>query len=82
MKSHVWNQLKNLTADELCAALEKDGWAWETTRGASRTYRHYDGTRVTIHYHPTKTYGPNLLKSLLADIGWTEEEMRRLRLIK
>jgi predicted RNase H-like HicB family nuclease len=39
-------------------------------------------SRVTIHYHPKKTYGAKLLKGLLEDIGWSEEDMERLQLIK
>lgn len=38
-------------------------------------------TRVIIHYHPRKTYGPNLLKSLLDDIGWNERDLLRIGLI-
>lgn len=45
-------------------------------------FRHPDGRRVTIHYHTNKDYGPNLLKALLKAIGWTEHDMRRLKLIK
>jgi hypothetical protein len=41
-----------------------------------------DPKRIVIHYHPRKTYGPKLLKSLLADIGWSEADMKRLKLIK
>ncbi|OGF53805.1 MAG: hypothetical protein A2Z21_01010 [Candidatus Fraserbacteria bacterium RBG_16_55_9] len=29
-----------------------------------------------------ETFGPSLLKALLTDIGWTEDDLRRLRLIK
>jgi hypothetical protein len=35
-----------------------------------------------IHYHPRKTYGPKLLTALLNEIGWTEADMRRVKLIK
>lgn len=45
-------------------------------------YRHPDGRRVGIHYHPQKTYGANMLRALLNDIGWTPADMRRLKLIK
>ncbi|HEY3118719.1 MAG TPA: type II toxin-antitoxin system HicA family toxin [Chloroflexota bacterium] len=62
-------------------ALERDGWAQDVTRGAVRVYRHSDGERVTIHYHPGKTYGRKLLEGLLEDIGWSEADLRRLRLI-
>lgn len=80
--SHIWKQLKNLTADDLIRALEKDGWVRDERKGAEQVYKHPDGRRVSIHYHPRKTYGPGLLKALLADIGWTEADLRRLRLIK
>ena len=78
----VWAQLKNKSADDLISALIKDGWVLDETGGAERLYRHPDGRRVSIHYHPKKTYGPHLLKALLEDIGWTEDDMRRLKLIK
>lgn len=79
---HVWKQIKNLTADDLVKALEKDDWLLDEGRGAQRVYRHHDGRRASIHYHPGKTYGPKLLKHLLKDIGWNEGDTRRLKLIK
>lgn len=80
---HVWNQLKNLTADDLIAALKKDDWTEDEGVGAVRPFRSADGSkRVTIHYHPQKTYGPGLLKALLDEIGWSEKQMRKLKLIK
>ncbi len=79
---NVWNQLKNTTADELIKALKKDGFEYDETSGAVQVYRHPDGRRVTIHYHPKKTYGAGLLKQLISDIGWSEADMKRLKLIK
>ena len=79
---HVWNQLKNKTADDLISALKKDGWDPDEKIGAQQVWRHLDGRRVSIHYHPKETYGPNLLKALFKDTGWTESDMRRLKLIK
>lgn len=78
---HVWARLKNITADELISALKKDGWERDTKRGAQQIWKHPDGRRVSIHYHPKKTYQPKLLKSLLRDIGWTVDDMQRLKLI-
>jgi predicted RNA binding protein YcfA (HicA-like mRNA interferase family) len=80
--AHIWNQLKNLTADEIIHALEKDEWIRDRKRGAEIVYRHPDGRRVVIHYHPGKTYGPKLLKNLIKDIGWSEKDFKRLKLIK
>lgn len=78
----TWNQLKNLTADDLIRALEKDRWKPINKKSAIRVFRHPDGRRVSIHYHPSKTFGPNLLKALLEDIGWTEQDMKWLKLIR
>jgi predicted RNA binding protein YcfA (HicA-like mRNA interferase family) len=79
---NVWQQLKSITADELIRVLEKDGWVRDVGVGAELVYRDEDGRIVSIHYHPRKTYRPGLLKALLEDIGWTEVDMRRLKLIK
>lgn len=79
---HIWNQIKNITADELIKALLRDGWIRDEGRGAILVYRHFDGRRITVHYHPQKTYGPKLLKGLLDDIGWNEDDLRRLKLVR
>lgn len=79
---HIWNQLKNKSADDLISALKRDKWLLDETRGAQQIYRQSDGRRVSIHYHPNKNYGPKLLKSLLNDINWTENDLRQLKLIK
>lgn len=78
----TWDQLRAKTSDDLVAALLRDGFEHEQTRGAIQGYRHEDGRRVTIHYHPNKSYGPKYLKGLIEDIGWSEADMRRLKLIK
>ena len=79
----IWNQLKNLTVDEIKNALEKSDWVPDGSSGAILVYLHRTKRlRITIHYHPRKTYQPKLLKGLLEDIGWSEEEMRKLKLIK
>jgi len=82
---NVWNQLKGLTASEIISALERDGWEPDpSSKGAILAYikKGPPNSRITIHYHPKKTYGAKLLTGLLEDIGWTEEDMRRLKLIK
>lgn len=78
----IWSQLKGKSADELVKALVRDGWILDKRRGSIRVYRHSDGRHVAIHYHPNKTHGPALLKALLKDIGWSVDDMRRLKLIK
>jgi len=81
--ANAWNQLKNKTCDDIISALLKDGFQLDEEVRTERIYRHPDGRKISIHYHKSsKTYGPGLLKALLEDIGWTEEDMRRLKLIK
>lgn len=78
----IWRRLKNLTADDLIAALERDGWVRDECSGAFIPYINPAiSNRVIIHYHPQKTYGPKLLKGLLKDIGWAEEDLARIGLI-
>ncbi len=81
----VWDQLKNLTAEELTRALKKDGWTADVKGGSIAVYLKQAGDtrhRVSIHYHAHKTYGRKMLQALLKDIGWSEADLRRLKLIK
>lgn len=80
---NIWEQLKSIPTRKLIAALEKDGFVPDEQLRAERVYRHPDGRHVSIHYHTgSKCYRPSLLKSLFKDIGWSEDDMRRLKLIK
>ena len=60
---NVWNQLKNVSADSLIKALEKDRWERDpNSRGATIGFvkkGNPSNERVVIHYHPGKTYGPD-----------------------
>ena len=44
--------------------------------------RPLDKQDVSIHFHPRKTYGPKQLRDSLDTLGWTEDDLRRLKLIK
>ncbi len=78
----IWDQLKNKTSDEIISALKRDGAVPDTSRGSARVFRYPDGRMVAIHYHPHKTYGPDMLRDLIEDIGWVEDDLRRLKLVK
>jgi hypothetical protein len=41
-----------------------------------------DRRLVSIHYHTGKTFGPQLLQDLIRSTGWTEKDLKRLKLIK
>ncbi len=65
----------------------RDGWREDgggKTSGTRPFIKQAEGgnRRVVIHYHPGKTYGPKFLKGLLDSIGGSEDDLRRLRLIK
>ena len=79
---NTWDQLKGLSLDRLKRALRQDKWRCVRTSGARETWQSEDGRQVTLHYHPGKTYGPGLLKFLLASINWSEADLVRLKLIK
>lgn len=77
----VWTQIKSITASELMNALVKDGWSLDSTCGAIHVYLK-SGRRVSVHFHPKKTFGEKLLRGLLADTGWDDSDARRLKLAK
>ena len=84
----VWNQLKGLTLKELAKALKRDGWTEESRAGATIGFIKTTGNgdaarrRVVLHVHPGKSFGPRLLTALLDDIGWSEDDLVRLKLIR
>jgi predicted RNA binding protein YcfA (HicA-like mRNA interferase family) len=82
MKPEIWDQLKNITADKIINALEKDGWILRNGKGSSRRIYTWETKIVSTHYHPHKEYGPSQLKQLLKDIDWTEQDLKRLKLIR
>lgn len=79
-------QLKSLTPIKLIKAIEKDGWTEESGRGAIRSYYKDHGNggrkRIQVHYHPGRTYGRRLLKGLMEDTEWDDDDLVRLKLIK
>jgi len=81
---HVWAQLRNLTARDLSGALHRDGWVRDTKGGSQYVYRKAGDPprRVSIHMHPGKTYGAKMLQAVLEDIGWSIEDLRRVKLIR
>ena len=83
---NVWSQLKNLSKDDIIKALLKDGWHRDpSSKDATITFikpANPCNKRVVIHYHRGEICGPKLLKSLFDDIGWNEDGLRRLKLIK
>ncbi|MCS7274216.1 MAG: type II toxin-antitoxin system HicA family toxin [Candidatus Bipolaricaulota bacterium] len=52
-------------------------------KGSHQTYRHPDGRTVTVLFHRSgETFRPGTLRAMIKDVGWTEADLRRLKLLK
>jgi predicted RNA binding protein YcfA (HicA-like mRNA interferase family) len=76
--------LRSLTARELIAALNRDGFYFVRQVGSHQRYAHPDGRRVTVAPHGSgDTFTIKTLKSMLeAQAKWTTEDLVRLRLLR
>ncbi len=79
-----YERLRSLTARELIAALNRDGFYFVRQTGSHRRYRHPDGRRVTVAPHGSgDTFTLKTLKSMIErQARWNENDLVRLGLIK
>lgn len=76
-------ELRNTPVRKLIRALEQDGFMYRRAKGSQRVYRHQDGRRVVIHYHHGgDTLPMGTVRQIIEAAGWTEEDFRRLGLLK
>jgi predicted RNA binding protein YcfA (HicA-like mRNA interferase family) len=75
--------LRSLTARELVSALKRDGFYFVRQTGSHQRYRHPDGRRVTVAPHGAgDTFTIKTLKSMIeSQAGWTEADLKRVRLL-
>lgn len=64
-----------LTAKEIIAVLERNGFILSRQSGSHRIYKNKEGKRVTVPFHGSKTLHPKVLKSILRDAGIGAEEL-------
>jgi predicted RNA binding protein YcfA (HicA-like mRNA interferase family) len=77
-----YGQLRNLTARELISALIRDGFSYDRGDGSHQIYYHPDHRRVTVTFHGgNSTFKRKTLKSMIEETCWTEEDLKRLKLI-
>lgn len=78
-----YRRLRNLSARELIQALMRDGFTLDRQSGSHQHYLHPDRRRVTVTFHhPSDTFVRKTLRSMLGDQArWTEEDLKRLKLI-
>jgi predicted RNA binding protein YcfA (HicA-like mRNA interferase family) len=76
--------LRSLTARELIAALNRDGFCFVRQIGSHQRYAHADGRRVTVAPHGSgDTFTIKTLKSMIErQANWTADDLVRLGLIK
>ena len=75
-------QLRNLTARELIFALIRDGFYFDRGDGSHQIFYHPDRRRVPVVFHGGgSTFRRKTLKSMIGQARWTEEDLKRLKLI-
>jgi predicted RNA binding protein YcfA (HicA-like mRNA interferase family) len=75
-------QLRNLTARELISALVRDGFSYDRGDGSHQIFYHPDRRRFTVMFHGgNSTFKRKTLKSMIEQTCWTEEDLKRLKLI-
>jgi predicted RNA binding protein YcfA (HicA-like mRNA interferase family) len=73
---------RGITARLLIRALNNDGFELSRTRGSHRIYRHPDGRRAVVAYHLlSDTFPRGTLGGMIGDIGWSDDDLRRLGLL-
>ena len=77
-------QLRNLTARDVISALIRDGFSYDRGDGSHQIFCHPDRRRVTVIFHGgSSTFRRKTLKSMSEkEARWTEEDLKRLKLIR
>lgn len=78
-----YRRLRSLTARELIAALQRDDFYFVRQTGSHQRYRHADGRRVTVAPHGGgDTFSVKTLHKIIeSQACWSEEDLRRLKLL-
>jgi predicted RNA binding protein YcfA (HicA-like mRNA interferase family) len=78
-----YRRLRSLTAREVITALTRDGFYFIRQKGSHQRYGHADGRRVTVAPHGGgDTFTIKTLKSIIeTQARWTEDDLRRLKLL-
>ena len=79
-----YGKLRNLDARKITSALTRDGFWLDSQSGSHKHYVHHDGRRVTVTFHARgAVFKMKTLKSMLeTQAGWTDEDLKRLKLLK
>jgi len=79
-----YSKLRSLAARDIVRALLADGFVLSAGATSHRRYKHGDGRRVTVAYHGAGgTFVPKTLRSMIEEQAcWTEDDLKRLKLLK
>ena len=79
-----WTELHSVTARKLSTALLRDGFELRSRRGSLQRYQHADGRRVTVAFHHlSDTFRRKTLRAMIHEQAqWTEDDLKRLGLVK
>ena len=80
-----YSNLRSVTAREVVRALIQDGFELDRQRGTHQQYRHPDDRRrVTVSFHKSgDTFRVKTLKTIIEQQAkWTEDDLKRLKLLK
>ena len=76
------NVPRNLTAGDVTRVLKTDGYVLKRTRGSHHVYSHTDGRVVVVPYtRLSDTFPIGTLRQIISAVPWTEDDLRRLKLI-
>ncbi len=74
---------REASARQFVRALQADGFVLQRVRGSHRIFRHADSRRVVVAYHQLgDTFPVGTLRAMIRDVGWQDEDLRRLGLIE
>ena len=78
-----YSRLRSVTARQLAAAVQADGFVFRRQRGSHRRYGHVDGRRVTLTFHhASDTFPLPTLQSIIErQACWNEDDLHRLGLL-
>lgn len=79
-----YGKLRSLKARQLMRALKKDGFREYKRKGVTRFFSHPDGRTTTIHLHNlNQTFAIGTLQAIIElQVRWTEDDLRRLGLLR
>lgn len=74
---------RGISARRFARALSDDGFIEARTRGSHTVFEHEDGRIVIVASHKASEDFPiGTLKRMIRDARWTEEDLRRLDLVR